>query len=191
MSKAPKISEVVVDFLLGEIDPGFLQAYEFLALLDYPILDHKSFTEQVRPQTGKGDDEGDTPKFGAHKLVTTFFGPHDFPIMTVEGALERFHAYLLDLTDFIAEESIPRSKSRAVGPAPGEKEDICDQRREDFRKECINDGVFSADFCNTLAWQEYLECLQSWRNYSLPFSRKGLRRESFIGRPPRTPPFTD
>ena len=189
MPKAKKISEVVLDFLIGQIDPCFLDAYESLTKLEFPIPDYKSFRKQVDADV----EVGSSWKCGGGRLVSALLGPHDFPIMTPQGALEKFHSGLVSFLDVAkfpgnSDLEIPRGESKEVGPRPEEVRDICWEAAQRVFVRC-RDNDNSTVSCRLLALVEYWECTTAWNSVSLPFAKKGLRPETFVGRPPSSPPF--
>ena len=81
-----KSDAIALEFVRSKIKPQLLAAYSVVADLQYPIPDHQSFSTQVE-SLSKSQNAKDS--LG---LVAGVFEASDFPIQTVRGGLEKFHA---------------------------------------------------------------------------------------------------
>ena len=82
--------EAISQFLFSILPDQTRMSYELLAGLDYPLNDYASLSEQIKQQ--RQDWEADQCQ--AADLILMHLMPLDFPIVSVQGALEKFHVRL-------------------------------------------------------------------------------------------------
>jgi hypothetical protein len=129
----PKQNQEVTDFLIDQIEPGVREACHLLAALDYPIADKRELGKQLEKQ-------GSSERAAAAKLVDDTFGPLEFPLMSVRGALEKLVARLPGRPTL----TIPGGTSRP-GLSPEDIERICRLQAEEARAEALARGASLAE----------------------------------------------
>lgn len=82
-----KCDQLVIDFILDRVNPVYLDAYNTLASLKYPIEDYRSVVARLA-EAVKADNAGAT-------LLQLTLSAVDLPFLTAQGALEKFHERLL------------------------------------------------------------------------------------------------
>jgi hypothetical protein len=172
-------NKLVVDFLLSKVNPFYLETYNSLASLKYPIPDHLSFTQQLKGLEEKGK-KGHPAKSAqwTERLVNIILGPTDFPISTPQSALEKFHVALLSLLESDGQLRNPRDDIgdfRKDSPGALEPTDCWEAARRACQDVKGEDGIL----CRI---ESYLECKASLATVSLPFAKRGHRPEEFFGR---------
>lgn len=88
--KTIKSPEAIGQFLLSILPDQTRMSYELLAGLDYPLNDYASLAEQLKQQRQGWEAE----QCEAADNILTHLTPLDFPIVSVQGALEKYHVRL-------------------------------------------------------------------------------------------------
>ena len=173
-------NQLVVDFIMSQVNPFYLGAYNTLASLKYPIPDYLSLVQQLEqsPESAKKEEKkplaGGTQQTG--RIIHLVLGPRNFPISTPQSALEKFYEGLLSLLELREpipnprdELEVPEDKPRT--PHPDDVKDACRQARDRALQTFMtNNPNASADEIGIIGIMVYLECMNKWAHISLPFS---------------------
>jgi hypothetical protein len=79
--------ETIGRFLFSALPDHTRLSYKLLAGLEFPLNDYASLKKQI----GERQEEWDEDRRGAAERVLANLTPDDFPIITVQGALEKYH----------------------------------------------------------------------------------------------------
>ena len=85
-----KMNKLVVDFLMKKVNPLYLEAYDTLVTLEYPINDYESLKKQLATNENKDSE----------KLIRLVLGVTDMPLSSPQSGMEKFHARLFALLDY-------------------------------------------------------------------------------------------
>ena len=83
------VNKSAVEFLIKHVNPVYLNAYNTLAMLEYPIDDFESLEKQLAKN--KSED--------SQNLISLLLEPTDMPLTSPQGGMEKFHTHLLGYLD--------------------------------------------------------------------------------------------
>src|SRR5687767_6036480 len=97
----------VSQFLVSVLPDETRRSYELLAGLNYPLNDYDALAKEI--DACDRAEKQDTALIKTRSSILKRLMPTDFPIVSVQGALEKFHARLQfpDLSRFIPPLWIP------------------------------------------------------------------------------------
>jgi hypothetical protein len=122
--------KIAAGFLLSKINSAYVDAYVALAGLDkFPISDLKTLHERLPlPE----DDE-----YSPNRLIQMLFKAQDMPILSTQGALEKFHSALLPLVSLAGQPTPINPGDTLSGPTDTSKpsstitqQDVCNDRAQ-------------------------------------------------------------
>jgi len=174
----------VTEFILDRINPAYLDLYEVLASLDYPIDDYKTFTSKVRTKAQLADKETDNLSELRQELLRLVIGPKDLPIANTRSALEKCHESILNLIYPRTALRNPRDDFEVpdtTGPAIDREfiESVCRGEADEAVKRL---GPNASSKQKLLVWlTTYFKCLARYRARDQIINRRDVEPESFIG----------
>ena len=153
-----KVNKLAVDFLVKQVNPFYLEAYNTLAILEYPINDYESLKERL----AKGENKD------SEKLIRLVLDATDMPLSSPQSGMEKFHARLLALLDYGRGYEVPRKIP--VIPVPDIPEGSPTlPPPELIASDCARSARAAADRCCTRGSREwavvyletYFRCIKS------------------------------
>ena len=177
-------SKDVTEFILGKFNPAYLDLYEVLASLEYPIDDYKTFTSKVKKQSQSKDKDAEKLAELRQGLLGLLFGPRDLPIVNARSAIEKCHETIANLTYPRTPIPNPRDDLEApntTGPAIDSDfiQSVC---RGEADAAVARLGENASDKQKLLVWlNTYFRCLARYRTRDQIINRRDLEPERFVG----------